>query len=76
MATIISNAQNDAAILESLVYRVEVGKDDITIWTILDADPNGDIDYNREGLTITLGDPSGVPMVIVNAEFVRICVAR
>lgn len=76
LATIISNAQNDAAILESLVYRVEVGKDDITIWTILDADPNGDIDYNREGLTITLGDPSGVPMVIVNAEFVRICVAR
>ena len=76
LATIISNAQNDAAILESLVYRVEVGKDDITIWTILDADPNEDIDYSREGLTITLGDPSGVPMVIVNAEFVRICVAR
>lgn len=77
LAVIISNADNDAAILESLVYRVEVGADEITIWTILEADPNGDIDYhNTEGVTITNGDPSGVPTVIVTAQFVKIAVPR
>ena len=76
LATIISSAGNDAAVLESLVYRVEVGAEDITIWTILDADPNGTIDHTLDGVTITLGDPSGVPIVIVTAEFVRITVNR
>ena len=77
LKTIIASAENDAAILESLVYRVEVGAEEITIWTILDADPTGDIDYHTaEGLTITLGDPSGVPMVFVTTEFVKLCVAR
>ena len=76
LATIISSADNDAAILESLVYRVEVGADEITIWTILEADPDGTIDINQQGLTITLGDPSGVPTVFVTAEFVRITVKR
>ena len=76
LGTIISSAGDDAALLESLVYRVEVGAEDITIWTILDADPNGDIDHTLEGLTITPGDPSGVPIVIVTAEFVKISVAR
>lgn len=77
LTTIISNSQNDAALLDSLVYRVEVGKKNITIWTILDADPTGDIDvHSTEGLTITLGFPSGVPMVFVTAEFVKISVTR
>ena len=76
LATIISNADNDAAILESLVYRVEVGAEEITIWTILDADPTGTIDINQQGLTITNGVPSGVPTVIITAEFVKITVPR
>ena len=76
LATILSNADNDAAILESLVYRVEVGAEDITIWTILDADPNGDIDHTTNGVTLTLGDAFGVPTVIITAEFVRITVPR
>ena len=76
LSTIISSADNDAAILESLVYRVEVGADTITIWTILDADPTGTIDVNQKGLTITPGDGSGVPIVIVTADFVKICVTR
>lgn len=77
LATIISNVYNDDAILESLVYRVEVGSEDITIWTILDADPNGDIDHtNAAGVTITPGVPSGVPTVIVTAQYVRISVPR
>ena len=76
LGTIISSTGDDAAILESLVYRVEVGTDTITIWTILDADPNGDIDHTLDGLTITPGVPSGVPIVIVTAEFVKITVTR
>lgn len=76
LGMILSSASDDAAILESLVYRVEVGADTITIWTILDADPNGDIDHTLDGLTITPGVPSGVPIVIVTAEFVKITVTR
>ena len=62
LATIVSSADNDVAILESLVYRVEVGAETITIWTILETDPTGRIDHDLDGLTITLGDPSGVPI--------------
>ena len=76
LATIIGSAGNDAAILESLVYRVEVGAEDITIWTILDANPDGDIDHTSNGVTLTLGDAFGVPTVIITAEFVRITVPR
>ena len=74
--TIIQSAGDDAAILDSLVYRVEVGAETITIWTILEADPNGNIDHTMDGVTITFGVPSGVPIVIVTAEFVKISVAR
>lgn len=73
---IISSAEDDAAILLSIVYRVEIGKETITIWTILDADPNGTIDEASEGVTITYGVPSGVPMVFVTDSFIRITVAR
>lgn len=76
LATIVSSADDDAALLESLVYRVEVGPEDITIWTILDADPNGHIDHTASGVTITLGDAFGVPTVIITTAFVRITVPR
>ena len=76
LAMIISSADNDAAILESLVYRVEVGAETITIWTVLEADPTGRIDHTADGLTITPGVPSGVPIVFVTAEFIKIAVAR
>lgn len=76
LQVIVSSADNDAAILESLVYRVEVGAEDITIWTILDADPHGDIDCTADGVTITLGDAFGVPTVIITTSFVRITVPR
>lgn len=38
--------QDDEAVL-SIVARVEVSKDTITIWTIFDTDPNGKIDYSE-----------------------------
>ena len=59
--TITSTYDSDPEVLFSIVYRVEVGKDYITIWTILDADPNGTINLSHEGVTIASGDPSGVP---------------
>ena len=73
---IISSTQEDASILLSIVYRVEISRDEITIWTILDSDPNGTIDETSEGVTITDGVPSGVPIVFVTDSFVRITVAR
>ena len=73
---IISSTEEDASILLSIVYRVEVSRDSITIWTILDADPNGTIDEYTEGVTISDGVPSGVPIVFVTDSFIRITVAR
>lgn len=49
-----------AAIL-SIVYRVEVGRDRITIWTILDTPPTGDADLDADGVLISPGTASGVP---------------
>ena len=72
----ITTSDNEASILLSAVYRVEVAPDTITVWTILDADPIGTIDYTLEGVTITPGFPSGVPIVIVTSDFIRITVAR
>ena len=58
---IVNAADEDLSALLSIVYRVEVGKDYITIWTLLDVDPNGTIDCTQDGVTITLGVSSGVP---------------
>lgn len=72
----ILDSNDDAAALLSIVYRVEVNADSITVWTILDTDPTGTIDYTADGVIITPGVPSGVPMVVVTSGFVRITVAR
>lgn len=72
----ITTSESDAAILLAAVYRVEVSPDTITVWTILDADPTGTIDPTADGVTITPGFPSGVPMVIVTNGCIRITVAR
>lgn len=67
---------SDNAALMSIVYRVEVSDDFITIWTILDSDPTGHIDTTQEGVTITPGTSFAVPIVIVTSQFLRITVAR
>lgn len=73
---IMDSSYADLRILLSVVYRVEVNRDTITIWTMLESDPTGTVDLNLEGLTITSGVPSGVPTVIVTDSFIRITVAR
>lgn len=72
----LATSDDDASVLLSVVYRVEVAPDTITVWTILDADPTGTIDHTIEGVTITPGFPSGVPTVIVTGGFIRITVTR
>jgi hypothetical protein len=66
----------DTSALLSIVYRVEVHEDHITIWTLLDSDPNGHIDTTQEGVTTTPGTGFAVPIVIVTSQFLRITVAR
>ena len=61
LAQAIGDITEDRELLLTMVYRVEVAKDTVTIWTLLDADPNGDIDINQEGVTTTVRVPSGVP---------------
>ena len=73
---IISSTEEDPTALLSIVYRVEVSRDTITIWTILDTDPTGTIDDTSEGVTITAGTASGVPTVFVTDRFIRITVTR
>lgn len=72
---IIASDENASALL-SIVYRVEVTAETITVWTILDVDPNGDIDHTAEGVTITPGIGFGVPTVIVTSGFIRITMTR
>lgn len=76
LAQAISDIHGDNELLLTLVYRVEVAKDTITIWTLLDTGPTGNVDLDSEGVTITPGVPSGVPVVYVTSEFIRITVAR
>lgn len=60
----------------SIVYRVEVTDEDITIWTILDADPSGHFDFDDEGVLITPGVRSPAPIVFITPQFLRIVVVR
>ena len=54
------NPAGNAALL-AIVCRVEVAKDIITIWTMLDTHPDGTFDWSEEGVLITPGTTSGVP---------------
>lgn len=68
MLDYIISAKSENAALFAIVARVEVGPDDITIWTIFDADPNGRIDFaSKDDVLITHGVPSGVPSVFITA---------
>ena len=71
----------DSSALLDLVARVEVSKDSITIWTMLDTDPDGKLDFTVHHdvdttVTTTVGVPSGVPRVIVTSQYIRLTVAR
>lgn len=70
-----ADAADNAAIL-SIVYRVEVTRETITVWTILDANPDGTYDYNADGLLITPGTASGVPIIYVTPGLIRIVMRR
>ena len=60
-------AANDIPALLSVVVRVEVGKDRIRVWTLLDAKPDGTFDFNTDwddpeiGLIIIPGVAPPVP---------------
>lgn len=71
----------DSSALLDLVARVEVSKDSITIWTMLDTDPDGKLDFTVHHdvdtlVTTTVGVPSGVPTVFVTSQYIRLTVAR
>ena len=74
--TIANADSSDYKTLLSIVYRVEVAEDTITVWTILEANPDGTYDYNADGVLLTPGVPSGVPIVFVTPAFLRIVTMR
>ena len=75
--TIVSgNTQRAKEAILSIVYRVEVTEKEITIWTILDTDPSGHFDFDDEGVLITPGTTSSVPIVFITTQFLRIVVVR
>ncbi len=67
---------NDVAVYLSIVYRVEVTKESITIWTIWDTNPDGTYDFDEEGVLLTPGVPSAPPIIFVTPSFLRIVVAN
>lgn len=73
----LANADiDDTAIYLSIVSRVEVTKDAITIWTILDANPDGTYDYDAAGVMLTPGVPSAPPIISITPQLLRIVVAN
>lgn len=67
----------DSTALLSIVTRVEIYPDKIAIYTILDPDPTTKPDYSTPtAVTITPCSPSGVPTLIVTADFLKFVVAR
>ena len=60
----------------SIVYRVEVTRETITIWTILDANPDGTYDFEAEGVPLISGAPSAPPIICVTHDFLRIMVTN
>lgn len=53
MRELLAVAMNDAAAVLSIVARVEVGREEIAIWTILDADPSGKLDFSEDGVAFS-----------------------
>ena len=73
---VVTNKNTDRAALLSIVYRVEIGPDTIQIWTLLDTDPSGHFDPHEEGLIITPGTASGVPIIFITPHFLRVRIKR
>lgn len=76
--------QDDAAVL-SIVARVEVSKDTITIWTIIDCDNDGNFDYTKhfnelpyspDDFIDISGAGSPAPRILINAGVLLIRVPR
>lgn len=69
--------ENTAALL-SIVTRVEIYPDRLEIYTILDPDPTKPTDYTAPGIAVTNTDgiASGVPLIFVTPQFLRIVVTR
>ena len=59
--TIINAGTSDDTILLSVVSRVEVGPEFITIWTILDTDQKGELNPTGETVPVSLGDTPPAP---------------
>lgn len=57
----VSADYDDIAVYLSIVYRVEVTKKSITIWTIWDTNPDGTFDFDADGVLLTPGVPSAPP---------------
>ena len=76
----VCQTAEDTEVLLSIVTRVEVTKDRVIVWTILDPDPSTIPDYDNDGIqlevTTTDGTAFGVPRVFVTTQFVKMVVAR
>lgn len=59
LRALLNDAGGDVSALLSLVMRVEVGKDEIVVWTLLDADPKGHFDFSEDGTRICLKTDGG-----------------
>lgn len=73
---LVGETQKNKKAILSIVYRVEVSDEKLSIWTIFDTDPDGHFDTDEEGVLITPGTTSSVPIVFITPNFLRIVVVR
>ena len=77
LLTLALTADNNTALL-SIVTRVEIYPTHIEIYTILDPDPARSPNLTAPGLPVTKtdGTVSGVPLIFITPQFLRIVVTR
>lgn len=77
LTRLLVDAPADDSAIMGLVARVELGRDDIRVWTLLDADFSGRIDPAEAGAVINIdGDALPAPSIIITAHAAVLKVAR
>lgn len=70
-----TSTTNDA--IFSIVARVEVYPDHLLIWTLLDSNYDGNIDFSESGTLLDIvGVASAAPRIIINSRCAILCIKR
>ena len=73
---IMSADSADPSAILSIIQRVEIGPEEILLWTMCHAAPDGIIDTTRSGVTKIDGTPKGSPSIVITSSAIGILLPR